>query len=616
MVFGDCRLDAERGALIRNGIEIRLRPQSFEVLRYLAAHANRLVTKEELFKAVWGSVVVTDDSLAHCLIDVRRAIADERREIVRTVPRRGYVFAAPVRRVEEVLPGADGTPAGLAPRVQATRAARRWAILAAILLLAAIVAGWMVVRPAGEPPVTTAQVPTNTIAVLAFEDMSKGQDLSYFSEGIAEEILNLLTHVPGLRVVARTSSFSFRNRDTDIPTIGRALQVAYILEGSVRRAGDTLRVTAQLVDARTGMHVWSETFDRQAADLLAVQTDIAGAVARALEISDSRLAAVAPVTEPATHEHVLHGRFLINRRAPGDLAAAQAHFEKALELDPDYVPALVSLGAVHYLRIFEDRLPAGAQLEKMRVAVTRALVLDPLSAEAHVRASTYYLYTGNPTLTRKHYEEAQALDPNHVLVLGVGAGIAAKRGDMTRALELQRRAVDLDPLSYVARANYARFLAAGGRFTDAIREIERAGELGPDDPAWRHDRIQYLILTRQNERALSLLEDMPQGALREQSLILALRGLGRDAEADAQTTKLRQRTDEERALPLAEICAQRGEADMAFVWLAIARRIEQANALTPSTVFLPPEFLLSPLLLPLHGDPRWEAMRGRPADVV
>jgi TolB-like protein len=227
-VFGPFKLDPARGTLVRDGVETRLRPKSVQVLRYLLENQGRVIPREELIDAVWQDTAVTEDSLTQCLIEVRRAVGDQARKIIRTLPRRGCVLEVPATMEDE-----------------ARRSSR-------------------------------------SIAVMAFDDMSAEHDKECLAEGISDEILNLLARMRGLRVIARSCSFVYKGRGLDVGTVGRRLGVRYVLEGSVRQFGRKIRVTAQLVEAASCSVVWSATRDSEQVDTLALQREMATAVGRAL----------------------------------------------------------------------------------------------------------------------------------------------------------------------------------------------------------------------------------------------------------------------------------------------------------------------------------------------
>ena len=267
--FGEFTLDLGRGALRIDGEDVPLRPQSFEVLRILVENHGRLVGKEQLHDAVWGGVAVTDDSLTHCLIDIRKAIGDTEKVIVRTVPRRGFIFEMPVVATHE-------SDEPVKPPWHSTFRLTIRAAIGILLVLSVLAGSWLTIIkhvPDDESPVFDP--PTNSVAVLPFVDLSDEQDQKYFGEALSDEIINQLAQSPGLHVIARTSSFSFRNEQRDIETIARRLNVAHILEGSVRRSGGQLRITAQFIDTRDDSHIWSQGYDLRLDDVLSIQSDIA-----------------------------------------------------------------------------------------------------------------------------------------------------------------------------------------------------------------------------------------------------------------------------------------------------------------------------------------------------
>src|SRR5688572_1103419 len=329
--FGEFTLDLERGALLRRGVDVELRPKSFEVLRVLVERHGRLVTKQELLDAVWGRVVVTEGSVAKCLIEIRRAIDDRSQKLIRTVPRRGYIFDGPVT-VGDGDARAPTLTAAVATRRPHVDAIRRWTLGAALAVAVIIAASWAVVALRGEvaPPGAseTRQARAPSVAVLPFADMSAEGEYEYLADGIAEEILNLLAKAPSVTVIARSSSFAFKGRNADIATIAGTLNVTHVLEGSLRRSGNQVRITARFVDAKTSAELWTATYDREIDDVFAVQSDIAAAVAGALRGTLDGSGELA-TSDGRAYERYLLGRFLFNRRQPGDLTSAESAYRQA-----------------------------------------------------------------------------------------------------------------------------------------------------------------------------------------------------------------------------------------------------------------------------------------------
>ncbi len=281
--FGAFTVDGGRGELQRDGKEIALRPKSFEVLVFLLKNTGKLVSREELMQAVWPNVIVTDDSLTQCLTEIRKALGDDQRDMVRTIPKRGYLFDIPVKVTVETA-DENVKRSGIRERLPSL-----WMILALAILSFTIGASWWLVRPsppqvAGKQQLAqSSEMPS--IAVLPFVDLSENGDQEYLAYGISEEILSMLTQIPGLTVIARTSSFAFGNQNLDIETIAQRLNVTHVLEGSVRKSGDRVRVTAQLIDGFSGAHLWSNSYDDRMDDVFAMQKGIASAVTEVLASS-------------------------------------------------------------------------------------------------------------------------------------------------------------------------------------------------------------------------------------------------------------------------------------------------------------------------------------------
>jgi len=612
--FRDFVLDVQRGTLLRGTEEVRLRPQSFRVLCYLVENRGRLLSKKELLDAIWGRTVVTEGSLTQCLIDIRRALGDASRELVRTVPRRGYLFDVPVSEVTAERPSP-----GIAPRRgrRAIASGATIAMLAAAGLVAAL--GWL--RP--DPAAESAAVPApRSIAVLPFADMSEGGGQAFLGEGIAEEILRTLAQSPDLHVIARTSAFSLGDHDTTIRTARERLGVAYVLQGSVRRAGGRVRIGAQMVDAATGEQLWSETFDRHLEDVFEVQSGIAAAVAEALEATLSDDDPPAPA-DPRAFELYLQARFFHKRRAPGDPALAEAYYRRALALDGTYGPAWAGLAGAYIVLIAEGAFDTPEMRAAWREAVEKALEYAPNLAEAHVRASQYYYWNdADERKVREHRRRAMALAPDDPLVLAVAAGSNGFFGRLDLAIEQYRRAVALDPLSALDHANLAGMLAAAGRFAEAMEEERAALDLNPAYRPQYEKHTGYLLIlkarhaeppeaARRWTEALAAVERWPQGLDRDAALAMIQHATGRRAEADASLERLiaaaRHEADAGAALRVAEALAFCGAADEAFRWLAQGRawmqdkpRLQRAERITA--------LRMSPFLAPLRGDARWEPL--------
>jgi len=609
--FGDFVLDLDRESLSRNGRELRLRPKSLAVLAHLVRHSGRLVTKEELLDAIWGHRHVTEGSLTQCLVDIRRVLGDESHEMVRTVPRRGFIFESEVTAGPVVT---DQVAVNLRPR------RRRRAVVGAVAVVLVIFGAWWGARHLGHnaslPDSAAHSALSNSIAVLPFADMSKSGNNAYFADGLTEEVLDSLTQIPGLKVIARTSSFAFKGRNVDIPTVANRLNVAYVMEGSVRKSGNMVRITVQLVDARTDSHLWSRTFDRELGDVFSVQSEIARLVSESLKVSQSRAGGLKVVrrANPQANEHYMRGNFFWQRRASGDRDLAEREFRKAVDLDPGFARAWVALAGAYYARNWVEQ-PESGWLSRYKDMLERALAADPDLAEAHARLTHYFIAVGDRKSAEEQWAMAQTLEPDNVLVLGMGAGWALWRGLYEEAVSLQRRAAEVDPLSSLVHANLASYLLAAGRYREAASELQQSLELSPDDEKpdlQRRTRADDMVLTRiiqhRYDEALAMLAGQAERPIRDENLALANWGLGRKVEYKHAVERMSREGGWQAEFRMAELSAFRGESDKAFEHLRIVNVGFGSDAIDLKRDIYLTSLRLSPLFIPLRNDPRWKQL--------
>jgi len=441
-----------------------------------------------------------------------------------------------------------------------------------------------------------AVVSDKSIAVLPFVNMSSDEEQEYFSDGLTEELLNLLAGIDDLKVAARTSSFYYKNKTEEVTfkEIAEQLEVAHILEGSVRKGGDKIRITAQLIRADNGFHLWSETYDRTLVDVFAIQDEIAAAVVEELKVTLLGEAPHARVLNTESYELALQGRFLLNRRAIGDLEHALELFEEAIELDPNNAAAWIGVAPL-YLWLFDP-----PRREDSRLAAEKAVELEPDNPEAYVR-----LGFANPAAAEELWNRAIILGPDSPLVLGVMAGMALREGDFDRTIELQRQAVNADPLHIVNIGNMASFLIEAGRWDEAEPWVERELELSPSSPGVAQRMASIRLLQGRFDEALALLPEIQTlgiTLLFGEQLLLTLKAnvlysSGDIVAADETLDDFRQRYADEYPLFMAYMLAWRGEKDGAFEWLG--RTLEQYPDLQKFRV-------LVPYLYSLHSDPRWQ----------
>ena len=614
--FGEFQIDAQRHVLSSraDGQPLPVTAKVFETLLYFVERAGQTLDKRVLMEALWPSVVVEESNLTQTIHTLRRVLGerpDEHRYIV-TVPSRGYRFVADVR----VRPDAGPEPVASKTGAKADRASPRRSRLLTFATLSLAAAGALLffIRWPADTPDTPPPLPKPSIAVLPFADMSPEGDQQYFSDGLSEEILNLLAQSPKLQVIARTSSFSFKGESADIATIADKLNVTHVLEGSVRKSGERIRITAQLVDGATSAHVWSQTYDRDLKDIFGVQSEIAAAVARSLQVTlatRDRLG-LGETNSPQAFERYLQGRFLFNRRGATDVARARDYFEQALQIDPGYARAWAGLAGVFNVTEDVHKSVPGDVLGEWHQTVERALALGPNLAEAHVRAAQYYWQTGDARAAEAHFERALALNPSDPLVLGNAAGIAVQAGRLNEGISLLRRAVAADPLTAHSRITLGVFLTAVAQWEEAKDEFKKALELSPTLLDAQGEIARVLILQHRYEEALAMSPLLPEGRARDQCFALVYRATARAQEADAALARLialaKLDFDANLKLAIAEVYAHRGDSDEAFRWLGLVnQQTRDERAVTPGW-WTRQEAQLSPFLGPLHADLRWQTL--------
>lgn len=588
----------------------KLDPKVMGVLVQLAVRAGQVVSREDLHEQLWPNAVVTDDALTRCIHELRRHLeraggGERYRAMIETLPKRGYRLNGVVapHDLPEVAP-------------QPPKARRAWIAAAAVAAGAALILFAMLRRDAD--PVAPPAAVANSVAVLPFADMSEAQDQEYFGDGMAEEILNRLAKSGGLRVISRTSSFSFRGADLDIPSIAAKLDVSHVLEGSVRRAGDNVRITAQLISAADNSHVWSETYDRGVGGLLDVQDEIAEAVATALRVKLTAASEAGTPANPEAYELFLQGRFFYNRRAPGDIERAARYFRDSLAHDPSFARAWAALAGAYALLLHDAAGDEERLRPLQRDAASKAVEFGPDLAVAHARLSQYYFQVGEPGKGEQHFARAKALDPDDPLVMGFSGDDAILTGDFEGAVEVWRRLVERDPLSPTDRINYANFLLLAGNAEQATAQFRKALELNPEfDWDARLGLLRSLVVQRRYDEAEAEIPRLPDGLPRDSGLAFLHDAPARHAEADAALERLVRAGEEVDQVMLAEIFAFRGMTNDAFTALSAAKRATQgaahpAHTMRSKMYWLRMEMLKSPFLLPLHSDPRWRALVAEP----
>ncbi|MBI2813050.1 MAG: TIR domain-containing protein [Opitutae bacterium] len=402
------------------------------------------------------------------------------------------------------------------------------------------------------PAPVPAKADEKSVAVLAFANLSDDKSNEYFSDGISEELLNVLAKIPGLKVTARTSAFHFKGKDTPIPEIAQQLGVAYVVEGSVRKAGDKVRITAQLIKAADGFHVWSDTFTRNLKDIFAVQDEIAGLIAQNLRLKLDASGPAKKTVHPEAYALLLEGRFFIARRSEADFVEAEKRFRRALEIDADFAPAFAGIADAAVLRgtygLMEGSSVQPADFARAREAARRAMELDPTLAEPHHTLGLLYVSERRFAEADREFAAGFRLNPNYGIAYHWRALLTGALGRFDEAIADLERAISLDPLATTALFTYARFIFAAGQTQEALAPMERAIALRPSFfPAAHSTRALFLLKLGRTDEALAEARLVRQNLAAptrwwaDGDALYVLKQAGAPGEAEAYLSELRGR---------------------------------------------------------------------------
>lgn len=423
-------------------------------------------------------------------------------------------------------------------------------------------------RQEGRSEALTASYGDNSIAVLAFDDMSPARDQEYLSDGIAEELLNLLAQIPELRVISRSSAFSFKGRSIEIPEIAKRLNVAHILEGSVRKSGDRLRITAQLIDARSDTHLWSETYDRVLDDVFTVQDEIAEIVAGRLTTTLLGSVPKSRHVNPAAFEILLESRHVSRAGTPEGFLRSNELADQALQLDPDYASAWV-IKAKNYSNMAESGvLPREESYELAREAAATALTLGPDQAGPHsVTAWVALHYLNDKVLAARHFQRANELDPADPALLSNAGAFLLKLRRFEKAISVFEFVAQRNPVSPVAHFNLGEAYFAARRFDDAAASYEAALELSPEFRGGHLWLSKALLLGGDAEAACEAANKEPFVPFRKLGRALCTFELGDMEEADAALTWMMEKGESKFPYDIASVWAYRKDDERIAEWV-------------------------------------------------
>ena len=589
--IGAWRVDPALDEISKDGATVKLEPRAMRVLVCLAEHAGQVVSVDQLLDAVWKDVVVTPDSVYQAVAGLRRALGDTSKEpvYVANVLRRGYRLVAPVTPWVEPHPVLGQASASASPVASAespipltissprTRASARWPWIALAIVVLVVGAGFLVgsflgrhERQSGSRGayIATPELRAQSVAVLPFLDMSDTKDQQYFADGLTEELIERLASVPRLHVVARSSSFYFKGKQATVTEIARTLGVSYLLEGSVRKAGNGIRITTHMVRGDDGYDLWSETYDRPLADIFNIQDEIAGAVVQVLKIS---VVPAEPIltSNPEAYTEFLRALAHVDRGIASDYETAEVQLHAALRLDPQFAGAWALLATATIWK-FDVRAPnpTPEACASARSATNRALELGPTLSQTH-RAKGIILQScdGDLNGARAEFDRALQLQPDDPLLLMSQARLAAEMGQPDRSIEFARRATAVDPLNpwtFSALGDVYLYL---GHPAEAEPAYRKAIQINPS-LAYNHSALAVALLTdHKPAEAVAESEREPDPQYRLMVRPIALDAAGRNKDAEQELAELKLRYGEENADWVALFYACRHDSNNAIQWL-------------------------------------------------
>ena len=629
--FGVFEVDLRAGELRKQGLRVRLQQQPFQVLAMLLARHGDVVTREELQRTLWpaDTFVDFDHGLNKAINKVRDALGDsaDAPRFVETVARRGYRFLADVRMADTgaapmdpsrvvtagaLLASVDADthtgPTGSRVDSQAPAAARRWTIAASLAVVALVsIAFWRFHSPVDARPAI------RSLAVLPLESLSSDQSQDYFADGMTDELITNLGQISALRVISRTSVMAYKHTRKSLPQIARELNVDAIVEGTVLRSGDQVRITAQLLEGATDRHLWSDSYQGDLRNTLTLQNNVARAIADRVRVNvnpqEQAALRSATVVNPAAYESYLKGRYFWNKRTSNGLTTARAYFDQAIEEDPRYARAYSGLADTYALLgdwQYAVMTPKEA-LPKAKAAALKALELDGALGEAH-NSLAFCLdgFDWDFASAGREFERAIQLNPGYATAHHWYAWHLALMRRYDEALAEMRKAQTLDPLSLVINADLAELLALAGSYDASIQQSLRTLELDSGFGLAHNHLGQAYLQKHMNAEAIDELKKAVAlsagSATCIANLARAYVAAGERREAAGLLDYLKRRSSplHSYASEIAVMYAALGDADQAMAWLERGAE-ERFN----------PGVLVRPGFDPLRADPRFADLMRR-----
>jgi len=629
--FDDFEVDLRTGDVRKHGHRIRLQEKPFQILSLLLERAGEIVTREELRERLWpaDTFVDFDANLNTSLNRLRQALGDTANEqnYIKTVPRQGYRFIAPVTKVEEATdaPAPPPDPVGTTVVDEQTPKLRAWLasfsppgfrfILVAAILVAVTVGGLAYFRWLGHSAQAGRNPHRGTILVTPFQDLSGDPSQAYVSDGLTDEMITRLGQISPqhLNVIARSTAMQYKGGHKSVGEIAREQHVDYILEGSFRRQGNQVRITAQLFDARDQGSLWTEAYERDASDMLAIQREVANRIAKSLSLellvpTGHSVTATMPIN-PEAYDAYLKGLFELNKRTPGDLQKSIVYFTLASEKDSKFAPAYAALAYSYNVAAGWTYLSPREGYPKAEAAAEKALAIDDTLADSHLaHAEVLHEYDWDWSGAEREYQRALELNPSSAVGHKLYAEYLTHAGRFTEAVTEIRKAQQLDPASLITNSFVCFVYMHAREYDSAIKECRRILELDHDFvPA--HDWLadSYVFTNRYDEAVVEFKKALDESGnanyfLTALAMTYALKGDQEQARKILGELKLRANHIYVSPYGLADIYIGLGDKEQALAMLNQAVQEHSSDLVFLASA---PEFDR------LRDEPRFTAMIAR-----
>jgi TolB-like protein/DNA-binding winged helix-turn-helix (wHTH) protein len=600
--FGPYTLDPGRRAVLRGASPIAVTPKAFDILLYLVQHPNRVVSKQDLMKAVWPDTIVEDANLTVNVSLLRKALADRDDDrLIVTVARQGYQLAASVTTepVGETVASAPAADRAQVPRAPALRRVPAFAALGFIVLLVGASIAWPRFRRQGE------EANTVRLAVLPFQNLTGDSSRDYLADGLTDELITHLARLDPARlgVIARTSVMQYRRGDQRLDQIGRDLSVRYAIESSLRQSGDRVRVSVRLVQIDDQRDLWASDFDYGPQDVFRIEDSVAAAVASAVKLhlspDDRARATYTGSPDSIAVDEVMRGRELYEYSdTKGGWVSARRYFQQAITRDSSYALGWALYGTATRYGAGRGFVPEDSALPEARAAIDRAVALEPNLPEAwEARGQLERLVDWDWTAAAAAFQRAVTLAPGDAVAVRYSGTMQITLGHLDTALALYRHAVALDPVDPVLRVElaYAEYYAG---HLNKIDGIMHSIPMAVSDAANPVERLDLSLALGRIAEADSLVaqQSSPEDLLRARALVAYAQGRRQDS--DSALAALGAHYGATAAFELAQVYAYRGDADSAFAWLD--RAYAERDQGTPLV-------MVDPMFTKLHGDARYGA---------